>query len=342
MTCQPSSTSYRNPKDLLGKIDYAKETENDELANHFTDSIISNHLFDEIFADFNAKEKYNFTIDTNENKRIRPREDDAFEFSHSNKKRKVINDASDMLLEVRESYAYVQGADMYNDTSQQFFSNVHNAEDQNIQKCLPDKTFENIPNQELETKYQIKSENEWERKNPLLIDIDKCSSNQSRPSCSPDQSDNTLFNPPSSPQNPTSFKSYNYQGNNFIQDYQTRNSFKSCDSQTDSNSPVKLQPSSESDVCHLLNNRSSGFLTHPLYNLLRDLIIADMNFSNPSFPFDLILHLPETFERLLHNYFTRNPGISLANVHPLAHSILLDSLKEAHNSLICKLVRFKF
>jgi hypothetical protein len=42
----------------------------------------------------------------------------------------------------------------------------------------------------------------------------------------------------------------------------------------------------------IINDGSSAFRSHPLFPLLRDLIIADLNFHTPSFPFQLIANLP--------------------------------------------------
>ena len=350
MTCQPASTSYRNPKDSINKHLYQKDQENDS-ENQFTDSVISNPLFDEIFTDFNAKERYDFSIESNDGKRgtslVRSREEENdYEYVHANKKRKVINNASDMLLEVRESYAFVQGADIYDDSSQQFFNSLPN-QSSNQEYISTNFTNNQVSSESLQQNsdlnYPYRLNDKWNGQVDLSVgDVDKCSSSQSGPSCSPDQAEAGLQNPPPSPQKtPTNFQTYDYQDNSFNPALPFQNANikveKPYTPQLPSTSPVKPQPPlyPEPNMCHLLHNKSPGFLAHPLYNLLKDLVIADMNFSNPSFPFDLILHLPETFERLLHNYFTRNPGISLAHVHPVAHPIILDSLRQAHNSLIC-------
>lgn len=49
----------------------------------------------------------------------------------------------------------------------------------------------------------------------------------------------------------------------------------------------------------LVTDKSSAFRSHPLFPLLRDLIIADMNFHEPSFPHSLIRDLPSDFNKLL-------------------------------------------
>ena len=87
----------------------------------------------------------------------------------------------------------------------------------------------------------------------------------------------------------------------------------------------------------LFRNDSPAFKEHPLFPLLRDIIIADMNTHSPSFPFQLIAHLPSDFGRLLSNYLNRNPGISIDQGDPAIHPVFMDALKFAHSTLICKL-----
>lgn len=68
----------------------------------------------------------------------------------------------------------------------------------------------------------------------------------------------------------------------------------------------------------LVTDKSSAFRSHPLFPLLRDLIIADMNFHEPSFPHQLIRDLPSDFNKLLKvadrsslSYYGRDSQISL-------------------------------
>ncbi|KAJ8307467.1 hypothetical protein KUTeg_015551 [Tegillarca granosa] len=65
--------------------------------------------------------------------------------------------------------------------------------------------------------------------------------------------------------------------------------------------------SQQTFIQHLITDRSFAFRSHPLFPLLRDLIIADMNFSSPSFPYQLISNLPAEFDKLLQNFLHRNP-----------------------------------
>lgn len=84
----------------------------------------------------------------------------------------------------------------------------------------------------------------------------------------------------------------------------------------------------------LIHDDSTAFRSHPLFPLMRDLIIADMNFHTPTFPFQLIANLPTDFGRLLHNYVVRNPGVNLDQGDPAVHSVFMDGLKFAHSTLI--------
>lgn len=84
----------------------------------------------------------------------------------------------------------------------------------------------------------------------------------------------------------------------------------------------------------LIHDDSTAFRSHPLFPLMRDLIIADMNFHTPTFPFQLIANLPTDFGRLLHNYIVRNPGVNLDQGDPSVHSVFMDGLKFAHSTLI--------
>ncbi|ELU07975.1 hypothetical protein CAPTEDRAFT_207287 [Capitella teleta] len=91
----------------------------------------------------------------------------------------------------------------------------------------------------------------------------------------------------------------------------------------------------------LINDRSSAFRSNPLFPLLRDLIIADMNFHSPSFPFALIANLPADFDRLLQNYLSRNPPANGNQSQESIQGVVLDALKYAHSALIEKIRRRK-
>lgn len=84
----------------------------------------------------------------------------------------------------------------------------------------------------------------------------------------------------------------------------------------------------------LISDRSNAFRSHPLFPLLRDLIVADMNFSTPSFPFQLIANLPTDFDKLLSNYFQRNPVQTKYEVNQSVENVVLDALRYAHKALI--------
>ena len=86
----------------------------------------------------------------------------------------------------------------------------------------------------------------------------------------------------------------------------------------------------------LIADRSSAFRSHPLFPLLRDLIVADMNFYSPTFPFQLIANLPCDFDRLLQNYLSRNPPVSSYRANQSVESVITDALRHAHSTLIGK------
>ena len=91
-------------------------------------------------------------------------------------------------------------------------------------------------------------------------------------------------------------------------------------------------------VQQLIMDRSHAFRSHPLFPLLRDLIIADLNFHTPEFPVQLIANLPSDFERLLQNYLQRNPRRCNQDLNPAIESVIMDALQYAHRTLIgeCK------
>lgn len=89
-------------------------------------------------------------------------------------------------------------------------------------------------------------------------------------------------------------------------------------------------------IQHLINDRSSAFRSHPLFPLLRDLIIADMNFYSPAFPFALISNLPTDFDRLLQNFMNRNPPTGNRRTSQAVENVVTDALKYAHRALIGK------
>ena len=84
----------------------------------------------------------------------------------------------------------------------------------------------------------------------------------------------------------------------------------------------------------LISDRSNAFRSHPLFPLLRDLIIADMNFASPTFPFQLIANLPVDFDKLLSNYFQRNPLSTHYEANQAVEKVIMDALRYAHKALI--------
>lgn len=92
--------------------------------------------------------------------------------------------------------------------------------------------------------------------------------------------------------------------------------------------------SQQSFIQHLITDRSSAFRSHPLFPLLRDLIIADMNFASPHFPYQLISNLPADFDKLLQNFLHRNPPSGQYQNNYAVESVIMDALKYAHHCLI--------
>ncbi|XP_067938345.1 uncharacterized protein [Watersipora subatra] len=91
----------------------------------------------------------------------------------------------------------------------------------------------------------------------------------------------------------------------------------------------------------LISESSSAFRSHPLFPLLRDLIIADVNFCEKSFPHTLIVNLPSDFDKLLKNYLSRNPPKKDYQCMDSVESVLMDALKYAHHILIEKINKWK-
>ncbi|XP_013388258.1 hornerin isoform X2 [Lingula anatina] len=100
-------------------------------------------------------------------------------------------------------------------------------------------------------------------------------------------------------------------------------------------------PAQHGFMQRIVNDKSSAFRSHPLFPLLRDLIIADMNFDNPTFPYQLISSLPVEFDRLLQNYIQRTPPSGQYQSNNAVDSVLMDALRYAHSSLIEKIQKRK-
>jgi len=85
----------------------------------------------------------------------------------------------------------------------------------------------------------------------------------------------------------------------------------------------------------VVDDESRVFRSHPLFPLLRDIIITDMNFHTSSFPFQLIANLPSDFNRLVQNYIERNPRLASVTVTDQhVDSVVVDALSYAHAALI--------
>jgi hypothetical protein len=90
---------------------------------------------------------------------------------------------------------------------------------------------------------------------------------------------------------------------------------------------------------HLILDNNSAYRSHPLYPLLRDLVIAGMNFDEPKFHYQQLLSmLPHDFEKLLQNFLHRNPPSGQYRSNYSVESVLMDSLRLAHGNLVGKLL----
>jgi len=88
-------------------------------------------------------------------------------------------------------------------------------------------------------------------------------------------------------------------------------------------------------VRHLIGSGSGPYRSHPLFPLLRDLVIADMNFEEPSFPYPLIAGLPRSFDRLISNYFScTTHGANNVSIDPSVDAVVMDALRYAHSALL--------
>lgn len=111
-----------------------------------------------------------------------------------------------------------------------------------------------------------------------------------------------------------------------------------CKNVSSPNRPPMME-SQQRFIQHLITDRSNAFRSHPLFPLLRDLIIADMNFSTPNFPYQLISNLPADFHKLLQNFLHRNPPQGNYQTNSAVESVVMDALKYAHHCLIGKYSR---
>lgn len=87
-----------------------------------------------------------------------------------------------------------------------------------------------------------------------------------------------------------------------------------------------------------MDESNSAYRSHPLYPLLRDLVIAGMNFDDPKFHYQQLLSLlPHDFEKLLQNFLHRNPPSGNYQSNYSVESVLMDSLRLAHSHLVEKI-----
>ncbi|KAI8767598.1 trithorax group protein osa [Biomphalaria glabrata] len=104
------------------------------------------------------------------------------------------------------------------------------------------------------------------------------------------------------------------------------------------NRPQMLS-SQQKFIQHLIMDEgNSAYRSHPLFPLLRDLVIAEMNFDNPRFHYQQLLsHLPNDFPKLLQNFLHRNPPTGHYQSNQAVESVIMDSLRLAHSNLVDKI-----
>ncbi|CAL1531219.1 unnamed protein product [Lymnaea stagnalis] len=104
------------------------------------------------------------------------------------------------------------------------------------------------------------------------------------------------------------------------------------------NRPQMLS-SQQKFIQHLIMDEgNSAYRSHPLFPLLRDLVIAEMNFDNPQFHCQQLLsHLPNDFHKLLQNFLHRNPPSGHYQSNQAVESVIMDSLRLAHSNLVDKI-----
>ena len=90
----------------------------------------------------------------------------------------------------------------------------------------------------------------------------------------------------------------------------------------------------------IMDEGNSAYRSHPLFPLLRDLVIAEMNFDNPRFHYQQLLSLlPNDFEKLLQNFLHRNPPSGHYQSNQAVESVIMDSLRLAHSNLVGEYTR---
>lgn len=98
----------------------------------------------------------------------------------------------------------------------------------------------------------------------------------------------------------------------------------------------QILSSQQKFIQHLIMDEgNSAYRSHPLFPLLRDLVIAEMNFDNPRFHYQQLLSLlPNDFNKLLQNFLHRNPPSGHYQSNQAVESVIMDSLRLAHGNLL--------
>ncbi|BFZ22761.1 hypothetical protein BsWGS_25800 [Bradybaena similaris] len=101
----------------------------------------------------------------------------------------------------------------------------------------------------------------------------------------------------------------------------------------------QMLSSQQKFIQHLImDEANSAYRSHPLFPLLRDLVIAEMNFDNPRFHYQQLLSLlPHDFHKLLQNFLHRNPPSGHYQSNQAVESVIMDSLRLAHSNLVDKI-----
>lgn len=98
----------------------------------------------------------------------------------------------------------------------------------------------------------------------------------------------------------------------------------------------QMLSSQQKFIQHLIMDEgNSAYRSHPLFPLLRDLVVAEMNFDNPRFHYQQLLSLlPNDFHKLLQNFLHRNPPTGHYQSNEAVESVIMDSLRLAHSNLV--------
>lgn len=101
----------------------------------------------------------------------------------------------------------------------------------------------------------------------------------------------------------------------------------------------KMLSSQQHFLQHLvMGEASSAYRSHPLFPLLRDLVIAEANFDNPQFHYQQLLStLPNDLQKLLQNFLHRNRPSGHYQSNQAVESVIMDGLRLAHSNLVGEL-----